>query len=118
MSLRINFENASIVTDPPVVLVSEQMEVYEDTDAGQLIKRIETYEMNGSGRTVSRLMALDTTVCLLDAQRGSTFHQLPEWIRRKAVRNIQNKDNMCFKWSVLAALYKPTDPESTCRYSV
>ena len=108
MSLHINFEkatDASTVTYPPVVLVSEQMEVDEDTDetlkitAEQLINRIEAYEMNGSGWIVSRLMALDTTVWLLDALRRSTFRQLPEWKRSKrAVRNIQNKDNRCFKW--------------------
>ena len=100
MSLHINFEkatDASIITDPPVVLVSEQREVYEDTDVDetlkitteQLIDRIETYEMNGSRWIISRLMALDATLWLLDALRGSTFHQLPEWIRSKrAVRNI------------------------------
>ena len=91
------------------------MEVYKDTDvdetlkmtAEQLINRIETYEMNGSGWIVSRLMALGTTAWLLDALCGSTFHQLPEWMRSKrAVRNIQNKDNRCFKWTVLAGLYE------------
>ena len=35
MALHIKFEKAadpSIVTDPPIVLVTEQFEVYEDTD--------------------------------------------------------------------------------------
>ena len=129
MSLHINFEKAtaaSIVTDPPVVLVSEQMEVYDDTDVDetskitveQLINRIESCEMNGSGWIVSRLIALDTTVWLLDALRGRTFHQLPEWIRpKKAVRNNQNKDNQCFKWAILGVLYEPTDHNAKCRVS-
>ena len=94
MSLYIIFEkatDASIVTEPPVVLVSEQMEVYEDTDvdetlkltAEQLVNHVETCEMNVSGWIVSRLIVLDTTVLLLDALRGSTFHQLPKWIQLK-----------------------------------
>ena len=64
MSPHINFEkatDASIVTYPLVVLVSEQIEVDEDTDvddtlkitAEKLINRIEAYEMNGSGWIVS-----------------------------------------------------------------
>ena len=64
MSLHINCEkatDASIVTDPPAVIVSEYMEVYEYTDVGeklkltaeQLVNRIETYEMNGSWWIVS-----------------------------------------------------------------
>ena len=62
-----------------------------DLIAEQLVNRIDIYDMNGSGWIVSRLIALDTTMWLLDALRGSTFHQLPEWIRlRKAVQNIQN----------------------------
>ena len=31
----MNSIDASIVTDPPVVLVSEQMEVYDDTDVNE-----------------------------------------------------------------------------------
>ena len=57
-------------------------------------------------------MALETTMWLLDALRGSTCHHLPEWIRTKrAVRNIQNKDNRCFKWVVIAGLYEPIGNE-------
>ena len=58
------------MSDPPAVLVSEQMELYEDTDidvvlkltADQLVNRIESYEMTGSGWIVSELKDLDTTV--------------------------------------------------------
>ena len=59
-SLHVTFERGadpSVVSDPPAVLVSEQMEFYKDTDidellkltADQLVNRIESYEMTGSG---------------------------------------------------------------------
>ena len=129
MSLHIHFEKAvdsSIITDPPVVLVTEQMEVYMETDIDELllisttelVNRIETYEMAGSGWIVSNLSSLDTTVWQLDPIRASTFHPLPTWIQAKtAVKNIKNRDNRCFKWAVLAGLYTPTDPKSPGRVS-
>ena len=63
MSLHVVFEKAadpSIVTTPPAVLVTEQFEVYEDTNivelltlcSQQLQNVIECYEATGSGWTV------------------------------------------------------------------
>ena len=130
MSLHVNFEKAtdpSIKTEPPVVLVTEQIEMYEHTNlddvlktlGDQLINRIEIYELNGSGFIVSNLVSLDTTTWLLDPIRGSTFHPLPDWIRRKnAMINIENEDDRCFKWSVLAGVYEPTgNPKLVSSYT-
>ena len=63
MSIFVDFMQAtdeSIVTFPPVVLVTDQMEVYQDTDVDELLKkcavalgdRIVSYEGNGSGWVV------------------------------------------------------------------
>ena len=60
----------SIVTFPPVVLVTDQMEVYHDTDVDELLTkcavalgdRIVSYEGNGSGWVVDKLIWLDTTI--------------------------------------------------------
>ena len=38
--------------------------------------------------------------------RGSSYTELPEWIKsKKAVINAQNKDEECFKWAVITALH-------------
>ena len=38
--------------------------------------------------------------------RGSSYIELPEWIKnKKAVINPQNKDEECFKWAVIEALH-------------
>ena len=123
MSLHVNFEKSvdpSVITVPPAVLVTEQFEVYTDTDieeclrecSRQLQNRIDCYEDTGSGWIISNLVALDTTIWQLDPLRASTYHPLSTWIRNtKCVVNIKNRnDNMCFKYAVLAGLYKPTDP--------
>ena len=41
--------------------------------------------------------------------RASSFMEIPQSIKStKTVLNIQNKDNKCFMWSILAALH-PVD---------
>ena len=38
--------------------------------------------------------------------RGSAYIELPEWLKsKKAVINLQNKDEECFKWAVIEALH-------------
>ena len=105
MSLHIEFVQATddtIVTSPPVVLVTPQHEVYAATDINsvlsdcvkQLDDRIVEFEGNGSGWVVNRLLLLDTTAWRLDPLRGRSSHDLPEWIRNThCVINPQNADN-------------------------
>ena len=126
MAVHVVFEqssNPSIITEPDVCLVSEPFEVYSDTNIKnqlmnaykQLLNYMDIFEKNGSGWVLSHLKALDTSVWQLDPLRASSHHSLPQWvINKRAVRNIQNKDNQCFKWAVLAALYQPTMPTKPC----
>ena len=121
MSLHLIFEKAtdsSILTIPPVCLTTDQLEMYQNTNLlelldfvkKQLINQIEIYEQGGSGWIYSKLISLDLTIWKLNPLRASsTFLDLAQWIKNKgAVINIKNDDNMCFKWSVLAALHTPT----------
>ena len=129
MSLHLNFEQAvdsSNVTNPHVVLLTEQFEIYADSEIANLLElafkqlenRIETYEGVGSGWIVSNFIALDTTVWKLDPLRASSYHELPVWVRNtKCVVNVKNRDQLCFKYAVQAGLYKPSDPQHSTRIS-
>ena len=120
MAIHVEFEKAadsSVITDPPVVLQSEQFEIYHDTSiedqlvnvGKQLNNNIEVYELCGSGWVLHRIVALDTTIWKLDPLRASSYHELPKWIiDKRAVINVKNNDQFCFKWSVLAGLHQPT----------
>ena len=38
--------------------------------------------------------------------QGTSYIELPEWIKsKKAVINLQNKDEECFKWVVIAVFH-------------
>ena len=126
MALHAVFEqssNPSIITEPPACLVSEPFEVYADTNIKeqlintykQLLNEIDVYERNGSGWVLSSLTSLDTSLWELDPLRASSYHRLPQWvINKRAVRNIQNDDQECFKWAVIAGLDEPTMPTKPC----
>ena len=128
-SLHANFEKAvdpSIVTIPSAVLVTEQFEVYADTDIEDLLHEaskqlqncIESYEGTESGWIISNSVALDTTVWQLDPLRASIYHPLLAWIRNtKCVINVKNKYGKCFKYAVLAGLYESSDPRDSNRVS-
>ena len=120
----------SVRTDPPVVFVSEAISIYASTDVRQsiddaieqLTDRMIAYSHTGSGWVLSSFQSLDTSLWKLTPLRGGvagkgtpsngTYMQLPYFVRRThRVVNIQNhRDTHCFKYSVLASLYKDTPP--------
>ena len=59
-----------------------------------------------SGFTLDKLMHLYINVHSLVLTRGSSYTELPEWLKsKKAVINLQNKDEECFKWLIIKALH-------------
>ena len=50
-----------------------------------------------------------------DPMKGSSYIPLPDWIlNKKAIVNIQNKDEKCFLWCVLRYLH-PKDNDTRLR---
>ena len=119
MSLHAVFVQAKdeeITTHPPIVLVTEQHEVYMDTDIDEILSacaiqlgdRIVAFERNGSGWTIQTLLQLDSTVWKLDPLRAETYHPLPAWVgKTRCVVNVRNNDNECFRHAMMAGLYTP-----------
>ena len=59
-----------------------------------------------SGFTLDKLMRLYINVHSLGLTWGSSYIELPEWLKsEKAVINLQNKDEECFKWLIIKALH-------------
>ena len=51
--------------------------------------------------------------------RGSSYIELPGWIKsKKAVINPQNKDEKCFKWAVIEALHHKDIKQNPQRISL
>ena len=61
--------------------------------------------MRGSQWVFSSIINLEIHSVRFEPLRGSSYIQLPNKIRsKKAIINMKNNDNMCFKWAVARAL--------------
>ena len=74
---------------------------------------IEAYEQNGSGWYFKEVVQLEIHTVEYNPTKGSSYIPLPDWIsNKKAIVNIQNKDEKCFLWRILRYLHpKERDEE-------
>ena len=93
---------------------SETVETLERTDelivydgsVQTIEERIQNFNQRGSNWRFERVLSLDVHFTDFQPLRGSTFIPLPKKIRdKKAVINMKNDDDQCFKWSVTRALH-------------
>ena len=96
---------------------SETVENLEGTDESAVYdrsiqtieERIQNFNQRGSNWRFQRVLWLDVHFTDFQPLRGSTFLPLPSKIStKKAVINMKNNDDQCFKWSVTRALH-PVD---------
>ena len=92
---------------------SETVENLEGTDESVIYdgsiqtieERIQNFNQRGSNWRFQRVLSLDVHFTDFQPLRGSTFLPLPRKIAtKKAVINMKNDDDQCFKWSVTRAL--------------
>jgi len=61
--------------------------------------------MNGSGWTFHTIVALDIHTIGYEPLNGSSWVPLPTFLSsKKALINMKNTDNQCFKWCIARAL--------------
>ena len=93
---------------------SETVENLEGTDEREIYdgfiqtieERIQNFNQRGSNWRFERVISLDIHFTDFQPLRGSTFLPLPRKIAtKKAVINMKNDDDLCFKWSVTRALH-------------
>ena len=89
-------------------------EFFDASDINNLMQRMLAYikaqtensKFPESGLTLDKIMYLYINVHRLVLTRVSSYTELPEWLKsKKAVINPQNKDEECFKWTVIEALH-------------
>ena len=89
-------------------------EFFGASDISDLIERMLVYikaqtenpKFPESDFTLDKIMHLYINFHRLVLTRGSSYTELPKWLKsKKAVINPQNKDEECFKWTVIEALH-------------
>ena len=84
------------------------------TDVDKLIKicidaidgGIENYQQTGSAWYFKEVEKLEIHTVEYNPTKGSSYIPLPDWIsNKKAIVNIENKDEKCFLWCILRYLH-------------
>ena len=93
----------------------------KSTDVDKLIKicidgiegGIENYQQTGSAWYFKEVEKLEIHTVEYNPTKGSSYIPLPDWIsNKKAIVNIENKDEKCFLWCILRYLHpKERDEE-------
>ena len=80
-----------------------------DMNVKKIIEDLEVYQKNGSGWYFKEVVNLEIHTVDYNPMNGSSYIPLPDWIsNKKAIVNIQNKDEKCFLWCILRYLH-PVD---------
>ena len=67
---------------------------------------IEAWSQRGSGWVIERILAAFFNAARYEPFRGGSYFPLPKQLQnKKAIINIQNRDNQCLRWAIRAALF-------------
>ena len=79
----------------------------------QILNNIGIYQKNGSGWYFKEALNLEIHTVKYKPMKGSSYIPLQDFImRKKAILNMENKDEKCFQWSILRYLY-PVEKHAT-----
>ena len=71
----------------------------------EVLENMAKFQRRGSSWRFEEILKLELHLVEFVPLNGNSWIPLPEWIKRKkAVINIKNEDNECFKWCVTRAL--------------
>ena len=99
-------------------LIKQEFDRFVERAKGE----IEGWSVKGSGWVFERIMVAYVNVARYQPLRGGTYLDLPQKLKsKKAIINVQNRDNECLKWALRAALFPPMDgkdPQRPSKYPV
>lgn len=79
---------------------------YDDNIVTTLSQKIDDIQLRGSGFSLSEIIELNIQLSSFDPCSGSSYIPLPKFLQSKhAIINVRNKDDQCFKYAVLSALF-------------
>ena len=72
---------------------------------GRMLENFYKWQRNGSGWRLHSIDRLDIYITKFDPVKGKSYKPFPKYVvNRKAVINMENNDDQCFKWAITRAL--------------
>ena len=79
-------------------------ELYEKWKS-KILENISTFQNSGSGWVFKSIVSLEIHTVQYEPMRGSSYIPLPKYLAdKKALINLKNDDQQCFKWAVTRAI--------------
>ena len=99
----------NLIIDKLIEIIDKLIEISIDSIEGH----IENYQETGSAWYFKEVDKLEIHTVEYNPTKGSSYIPLPDWIsNKKAIVNIENKDEKCFLWCILRYLHpKERDEE-------
>ena len=109
----LNEDKAYFNSGTHINLESTNVNKLIDLNVKKIIEDLEAYQKNGSGWYFKEVVQLEINTSEFNPMNGSSYIPLPDWItNKKAIVNIENKDEKCFLWCILRYLHpKERDEE-------
>ena len=100
---------AAFHSDVEVNLEGTDVNELYDTVIDKVMENIANFQMQGSNWTFKSIIAFEIHTVAYEPLRGSSYIPLSRALAtRKAIINLKNEDDECFRWAVLRAM-NPTD---------
>ena len=115
MDIEATFSSQNLKVDEQnFIIYSRRYARYEQNKKQRILsdlyENIDNKDTEGSGWKITFINKVFLNVTKIVHLKGSSYVELPKWIKnKKAIVNIQNKDQYCFLYSVLANLYPAND---------
>jgi hypothetical protein len=114
--------NVFLSSFPQQVAQQESISAEVDICFSQIAESLDGYNQNGSNWILERVKG-----CVVSADKyravqggvpGGSYFETPEWLRhKKAIINIENDDDLCFKYCMEAGYDLPKkDPQRVSKY--
>ena len=101
-----NQDNAYFNTKIRINLESTDEKIILSKMIKEILEKISEYQKNGSGWYFKEVLYLEIHTVYYKPMKGETYIPLPDFLmRKKAIINMENKDDKCFLWSVLRYLH-------------
>ena len=91
----------------PIFQTTNLSDVFEENIRRPLDNKMSEFQEHGSGWSLQCILQLVININKFNPMRVGSYIELPKVIKdKKACINVKNDDELCFKWAVLAGLYK------------
>ena len=112
---KINFtqENSYFQSETQINLETTDVKVILSRMLREIMEKLADYQRNGSGWYFKEVISLEIHIVDYQTLKGKSYIPLPDFLmRKKAIINMENKDDKCFLWSVLRYLHPQEEHSS------